>query len=474
MVFSSIIFLNLFLPFVLITYVLSPKQAKNMVLLAASLLFYAWGEGIFILVMVWVILTNYVFGRLIGSSNSEWLKNYILGVGIASNILLLGYFKYALFLVLNLNLLFDQPISTEAQIHLPIGISFFTFQAMSYLIDVYREETKAQKNLFDLALYISLFPQLIAGPIVRYRDITSNLKDRKANLSDIAEGVFRFAIGLGKKVLIANQVGLIADTVFGTEISEIGSIYAWLGAISYALQIYYDFSGYSDMAIGLGKIFGFHFQENFNYPYVVQSVQQFWRRWHISLSTWFRDYLYIPLGGNQKGVARTYFNLYIVFIITGLWHGASWNFVFWGLWHGTFLVIERLGANKILDKLIPQLRHLYAFLVIIIGWVFFRTETLDLGLKYSLRLFQFVPDSFGSEWYIILTNERLFWLVLGIVFAIPLQSWKDQFGKTGYPAPVLKGSKLWAARLALTVLLLSISFVYISTNSYNPFIYFRF
>ena len=367
MVFSSSLFLFGFLPVVLAIYFFSHNRYRNLVLLIASLFFYAWGEPRNVLVMLASILINYLLG--LGIEKASKQKKLFLILSVLYNIGVLFYFKYLNFAGSIWESLTGQTLNMKT-IVLPIGISFFTFQIMSYVIDVYRGNVPAQKNLINLALYISLFPQLIAGPIVRYIDVEAQIKQRESTWDGAYVGVKRFAIGFAKKVLIADQLATLADTVFagGNYPSMLSH---WIGIIAYTLQIYYDFSGYSDMAIGLGKIFGFDFLENFNYPYISRSIKEFWRRWHISLSSWFRDYLYIPLGGNRKGKVRTYINLIIVFFVTGLWHGASFNFIVWGLYYAVFLVIERLGFGKRLEKLPRIIQHVYTLLVVVIGWVFF-------------------------------------------------------------------------------------------------------
>ena len=346
MVFSSPVFLLVFLPATLFFTLILPRRFQNIMLLIASLFFYAWGGVSFSLIIVSSITINYIVGRQIAKREGKKGAKNALILGLVLNLLLLGIFKYANFIIDNLNVVFDwihlEPVKMNS-IYLPIGISFFTFQAISYIVDVYKKKTPAQKNLIDLALYISLFPQLIAGPIVRYHDIAKQLRNRIPGIKKFASGVERFILGLAKKVLIANTFALVADKIFALEIAEMSTSMAWLGAVAYTFQIYFDFSGYSDMAIGLGRMFGFEILENFNFPYISKSIREFWRRWHISLSNWFRDYLYIPLGGNRKTQGRVFLNLLIVFFLTGFWHGAAWNFVIWGLFHGLFLVIERVG-----------------------------------------------------------------------------------------------------------------------------------
>ena len=471
MVFSSVVFLFYFLPAVLIAYFIVPKSIRNFILLLFSLLFYAWGEIEFTLIMLLSIGSSYLFGLLISGTSRKtlWLiLSIITGLGI------LGYFKYTNFVVDNLNDLLalwgGSPLEVEP-VHLPIGISFFTFQALSYVIDVYRGTTRVQKNPLDLGLYIALFPQLIAGPIVRYNDIADQLQERQITQEKIAEGIRRFIVGLAKKVLIANNVAIVADAVFALNHEQLSTGLAWLGIIAYCLQIYFDFSGYSDMAIGLGKIFGFDLLENFNFPYIAQSVQDFWRRWHISLSNWFRDYLYIPLGGNRQGVRRTYLNLYIVFFLTGLWHGASWSFIFWGLWHGTFLVIERRGFREVLEKTWQPLRHLYTIFVFLFGWVFFRALTLSDALGYIGRMLIWYEGN-GYRTIDLIMNDKL-WLVMvaGLIFSMPiLQRKPGEWVGQATQRPQVRSIFTMVGMLIIFYL----SIISIASSAYNPFIYFRF
>ena len=339
MVFSTIIFLCVFLPIVIIGYYLVPKPAKNMFLLICSLFFYAWGEPVYVLIMLASIAYNYLFGMFIANTKRDKLWMII---SVVVNLLVLGVFKYSGFFIENIDKVIPNLLHVP-DIALPIGISFYTFQGMSYCIDVYRDKEMVQKNPVNLALYIAMFPQLIAGPIVRYSDIRTELTGRSHNAEMFSEGAGRFIIGLSKKAILANTLGAVATNIMSEDLQTMGAGVAWIGAIFYTLQIYFDFSGYSDMAIGLGKIFGFHFSENFNYPYISKSIREFWRRWHISLSSWFRDYLYIPLGGSRRG--NVYLHLLIVFLATGIWHGAAWGFVLWGLWHGFFIIAERMVAN---------------------------------------------------------------------------------------------------------------------------------
>lgn len=470
MVFSSAIFLFAFLPLTIVGYWLSTSTSwRNTWLLGASLIFYAFGESFYVLVLLLCIFINWTMARVIESSRRKvWL---LLGVGL--NLGLLGFYKYSNFLVDNLNGLLDWfriPAILADPVHLPLGISFFSFQAISYLVDVYRGHAPAQRKLREVALYISLFPQLVAGPIVRYAHIQAQLATRNLGIEDFSYGARRFCIGLAKKVLVANVLGESADNIFALE--NPGTATAWLGLACYTLQIYFDFSGYSDMAIGLGRMFGFRFNENFNYPYVATSVRSFWRRWHISLSTWFRDYLYIPLGGSRGGFARTAFNLLLVFFLCGLWHGASWNFVVWGLFHGFFLSMERLVQVPLKAGTIARLPgHVYVLLVVMIGWVFFRTETMGDAIDYlhalvGLQTTGGVDTSLASH-----TDPRL-WLTLGagVVFSTPVAARFIEH-RTGASGLSVIG---FAARDFAVLALLIVSAMHISAGTYNPFIYFRF
>ncbi len=388
MVFASPIFLFLFLPVTLAAYFAVPRRARNAVLLVASVVFYAWGEAPYLILVAASVLANWGFGLAIGRARDPGVRGRWLGVAVAANLGTLAVFKYANFAIANVNalapLLALSPFTVTA-IPLPLGISFFTFHAISYVVDVGKRNANAERRLPDFALYILLFPQLIAGPIIRWRDIAAQIPARETRIADIAWGIRRFVLGLGKKVLIANTLGRVADQVFALPGTELTPALAWLGLVCYTLQIYFDFSGYSDMAIGLMRMFGFRILENFNYPYIATSVREFWRRWHISLSNWFRDYLYVPLGGNRRGTVRAYANLVVVFLLCGLWHGASWPFVLWGIWHGLFLVVERAGFDRVLDRLGP-LRHLYALAAVMGGWVLFRCETLAHALDFYAAL----------------------------------------------------------------------------------------
>ena len=408
MVFSSLTFLCIFLPVVLALYYLLPTlRIRNILLIAVSLLFYAYGEPVYVLLMIASIIINYIFGRLLGTENKK-KRQWILAIAVVINIGLLVVFKYLDMMVQTVNQLSgsERPLVGLA---LPIGISFFTFQALSYVIDVYRREVEPQKNLWNVMLYISFFPQLIAGPIVKYHDIQEQIDNRNTDVKEIAEGLRRFIIGLSKKVLISNTMAVTADALFAAGAGELNILSAWIAAIAYMLQIYFDFSGYSDMAIGMGHMFGFRFLENFRYPYISANIQEFWRRWHISLSTWFKEYLYIPLGGNRKGKARTCLNKMIVFFSTGLWHGANWTFVLWGLWHGVFLLFEQVCPVKKLPKV---LAHIYALLVVCVGFVMFRADTFGQGMFM-------IGTMFGS-WEFSSVQMAIVWEQLTPIFLVTL------------------------------------------------------
>ena len=480
MVFSSPIFIFGFLPFALFIYFLSPRAIKNLTLLFLSLLFYSWGEVFYVAIMLTSIILNYLSGLMIYASSASQSKSRLfLFLGVSANLILLISFKYANFLTDNVNEGLEKfsiaPFELDP-VHLPLGISFFTFQAISYIVDVYRKQVPAQRNLFNLALYISLFPQLIAGPIVRYKDVADQILTRVHSLDLFSNGVRRFVYGLAKKVLIANALGQVADNIFIMTNNDLTLPLAWLGVIAYALQIYFDFSGYSDMAIGLGMMFGFKFLENFNYPYISRSIQEFWRRWHISLSTWFRDYVYISMGGNRVSSGRVYLNLLIVFILTGFWHGASWNFLIWGLFHGLFLILERQGLNRVLTTVWSPLSHFYVLFVVLISWVFFRSETLSDSLVYLSVMFD--PTSVATsklQFASILSNEVIYAFAAGILLSAPVfpkikATLQSRLSSDQYVAR----ARFQALEIVLLVSLLGLSILKISASTYNPFIYFRF
>ncbi len=473
MVFSSIPFLSLFLPLVIISYYCSPGIVRNIILLAFSLFFYIWGEGEYVLLMLFSIGFNYVVGLLLGKVSTKVKRRSCLAFGVFGNLFLLSYFKYANWFSGSIGISVSEPI------HLPIGISFFTFQAISYVVDIYRNEVVPQRNPLQLGLYISSFPQLIAGPIVRYHEISRQIVSRSHNCAQFARGIERFVFGLSKKVLVANSMAEIADLVFVQNYTALSWEMAWLGILCYTLQIYFDFSGYSDMAVGLGLMFGFKFPENFNYPYVASSIQDFWRRWHISLSRWFKDYLYIPLGGNRRGSVKKYRNLFIVFFLCGLWHGASWNFVVWGLIHGSFIVFEYVFFKQLLLKCSRIIGWLYTMFIVVNSWVFFRVEELSQALNYLRAMYGFSvsPDNRVNV-NILLEADHVFvfFLVVAVVLSLQPLSVMDFF-KT--KTLVIEWGQKYIRFLSLlkyviVFFLMYLSFSFLAVHSYNPFIYFRF
>lgn len=464
MLFSSIVFLSVFLPLLLLIYYCSGKGSRNVILLAASLFFYGWGEPRLLSVMILSILWNYAVGIAIGRTRRDIFRKFLLSLGIIADLLCLGYFKYMDFFLENVNHLFHTDLRL-LHIVMPIGISFYTFQAISYLVDVYRKEVEAEKNVLNAGLYISFFPQLIAGPIVKFHEIAGQIRDRKENLPEFSAGLQRFIEGLAKKVLIANIMGEMADTVFSRQAATLSFSDAWIGAVAYSMQIFFDFSGYSDMAIGLGRMFGFRIPENFNYPYVSATVTEFWRRWHISLSTWFKEYLYIPLGGSRCSKLATLRNLLIVFAVTGIWHGAGWTFLAWGLWHGSFILLERIfGLNKkVLPGFVRIFMHFYLLLVVLIGWVFFRADDFSYAFTYLERMFSakgHVPAT------VMVTPLFLTILAVGLFFSTDLpRRIYDRFRDD----PIFR--IVWKF---VCLVLLYLVFVRLAASSYNPFIYFRF
>ena len=468
MLFSSLTFLFLFLPVLLCLYFISKEKYRNYILLIASLLFYAWGEPKYIVLMIVSILVNYILAILIDRYRKRsFLPKFILSVSIIFNLFFLFVFKYFDFVIGNINNIFNTSFKLY-NLSLPIGISFYTFQVLSYVIDVYRKDVKVQKNILTLGAYVALFPQLIAGPIVRYSTIEKELQNRKITIDKIINGVKRFIVGLSKKVIIANNMALIADTIFNSShILEYSWISLLIALVAYTFQIYFDFSGYSDMAIGLGEMFGFTFLENFNYPYISTSITDFWRRWHISLSTWFRDYIYIPLGGNRVSKSRWIFNMLIVWLFTGLWHGASWNFIIWGLYYFSILILEKLLLHKLLIKLPKLLQWIYAFALINIGWLIFRIEDINLLGNVMLNLFTFKSNNFVSD--LILNYELLncsIYFIFAIVFSFPIIKILDNKIEN-------KTLKIVLSNVSL-ILLFIFCIILLINSSYNPFIYFRF
>ncbi|MBQ8943469.1 MAG: MBOAT family protein [Clostridia bacterium] len=466
MVFSSLVFMFAFLPVVLLIYYLLPVKFRNAFLLIADLIFYGWGEPVLVFLMLFSILINYIAGILIEKSNSNNKKRkFILIASVVIDLGLLGFFKYAGFITNNLKVVLPFLNIPLISIPLPIGISFYTFQIMSYTIDVYRRDTEAQRNIIAFGTYVSLFPQLIAGPIVRYRDVDDQLVERHENLQLFSRGIRLFLLGLAKKVLIANPVGLIWDNM--RQMQGGGALVSWVGIIAYTFQIYFDFSGYSDMARGLGNMFGFEFLKNFDYPYISKSITEFWRRWHISLSTWFKEYVYIPLGGNRKGLPRQIFNLFVVWGLTGLWHGASWNFLFWGLYFGVILVFEKLFMLKALDKMPAVIKHLYSLVFIVFGWVIFYYSDDVGGIK---AMFTFISTlftgSFISSDGITAVLSSLPMLIIAAAASTPI------IRKIYNKLSDLKGFKYVEAVVALLVLILCTASLV--NDNYNPFLYFKF
>ena len=466
MVFSSTIFLCVYLPLVLLGYYICPKKGKNLFLLIVSLIFYAWGEPKYVFLMIFSILVNYVFGLLMDKhrENKKRLK-LLLVISVIIDLGLLSVFKYTDFIITNINSVFGAGFDL-LNIALPIGISFYTFQAMSYTIDVYRDDVRVQRNLIDFVMYITMFPQLIAGPIVRYSDIQDQLAERNVTAADFSEGIMRFVVGLGKKVLLANQMGAVWTQIYALG-GDISALMAWTGAAAYTFQIYFDFSGYSDMAIGLGRMFGFKFPENFRYPYESVSITDFWRRWHITLSTWFKEYLYIPLGGNRRGLARQALNLLIVWTLTGFWHGAGWNFVMWGLYYFAILFIEKLFLLKALDKLPRLFRHAYALLLIVIGWVIFASDDVSVMLPYLGSMFGANGALGGMDVYTLLTRAALMVICCVASTELPRRLFVTAAGKMNEKAA-------FTVKSVLTLALLALSVVFLIGDSYNPFLYFRF
>ena len=472
MVFSSATFLIIFLPVTMALYYLlgvvitKSTAVKNFILLIASLVFYAWGEPVYIILMLISILFNFVIGRdisLAKEGENEAKAKRLFIWAIVFNLCVLGFFKYSDFMVENLGALFRTELK-PLNLPLPIGISFYTFQIMSYIIDLYNGKIKVQKNIFYFALYVSLFPQLIAGPIVKYKDIDDQLQNRKETLIGYANGLNRFIIGLSKKLLLANTLGSVFSTVQETGSENISSLTAWIGIICYTLQIYFDFSGYSDMAIGLGSMFGFKFNENFNYPYTATSVTDFWRKWHISLSSWFRDYVYIPLGGNRCSIPRHIFNLMVVWFLTGLWHGAAWNFIMWGVYYGILLILEKYVLGKLLEKLPKWSKWLLTFLSVMLGWVFFTAPTLKEAMGYIKAMLGGGAGIIDSNGVYLLFSNIVF-ILIGAACATP-------YYKT--LAKHLNVKTVNIIRIIAPPLLLIISIIFMISETYNPFLYFRF
>lgn len=463
MVFSSITFLSLFLPIVVLLHVALPSiKAKNVLLTLASLFFYAWGEGLYVLLMLASVLINWLLGLALGKGGSARRSNVITACAVVFNIGMLAVFKYAGFLVELINLLPFVALPVPV-VHLPIGISFFTFQSLSYVIDVRRDPSVRQRSFLSVLLYISLFPQLIAGPIIKYHEVGDQISCRRVTIDGMANGIRRFIIGLSKKMLLADMFAVPVDALFAAQ--SISTLGAWLCALFYVFQIYFDFSGYSDMAIGLGEMFGFHFRENFDYPYISCSIREFWRRWHISLSTWFREYLYIPLGGNRKGQARTCLNLLIVFLATGIWHGANLTFLFWGLFHGILIVLERLNVIRFRHKL-PG--WIYTSLAVLFGFILFRADSLFHAMRYFGAMFGATTAGMGDI-LPYLTPLFLTAAVVAVIACLPVVPTIKRRCSGGTLARVLN-----AVSYPAVFLLFFFCLLLLAENSYSPFIYFRF
>ncbi len=466
MVFSSITFLYFFLPLVLVVYMLVPKKFKNIILLIFGLLFYSWGEPAYFWVMIVSSLVDYAAGIYMNMTESTAKRRTALVVSMVVDLGFLFVFKYSGFFVGLINSVFGTNI-TKPDLPLPVGISFYTFQSMSYTIDIYRKNAKVQKNFIDYLTYVSLFPQLVAGPIVRYNDVADALTDRKANVDSLGEGAALFIKGLAKKALIANNIGALWTEVKGMDYSQISVLTAWLGILAFTYQIYFDFSGYSDMARGLGKMFGFDFPVNFDHPYQSRSISEFWRRWHITLGAWFREYLYIPLGGNRRGKARTYLNLVIVWLLTGFWHGASFNFIFWGLFYGILIIAERAGFSKVLEKLPSSFSMLYTFLMVMFGWIMFDLDTMSGFLAYLRAMF--TGKFFDSLSLYQLSTYGVMFVICIFASTDLFRRLCDRLAKNGKAEKILYG-----AAPVMQILLLLLCTCYLVDASYNPFLYFRF
>ena len=474
MLFSSLLFLFRFLPAVLVLYFIAPRNIRNIILFSFSLFFYAWGEPRYVFLMLFSITMDYTVGRLIDrfqkQRDGKKAKRALL-FSIVVNLSILAFFKYADFIIGTINGVAGTSIPLPG-IPLPIGISFFTFQTMSYTIDVYRGATKAQRNWINYGTYVSMFPQLIAGPIVQYKTIAQQMMEKnRENVSDFASGVQRFMVGVGKKVLFANNIGTLSDYIMAMPMDQVPAATAWLGALAYTFQIYFDFSGYSDMAIGLGRMFGFHFLENFQYPYIAKSITEFWRRWHISLSSWFREYVYIPLGGNRKGMVKQVRNILVVWLLTGIWHGANWNYVLWGIYYGIFLILEKFVLEKFLKKLPKALQNFYTLFIVIIGWVLFKSEDLGLCVSYLKAMFGgHGAGLFNTETIYLLYNHAVLLIILALgCTTLPKRLTGRILEKFNEGGVLQTGIKC-----AFCAGVFVIAVAYLVDATYNPFLYFRF
>ena len=476
MVFSSVMFLFRYLPIVLLLYFIMPRQGRNALLFLASLVFYAWGEPVYVVIMIFSTIVDYTHGRLVDTAlrkgNRKRARFFVIESMII-NLALLGFFKYTDFFLNTINGIFNTEIPL-LELALPIGISFYTFQTMSYTVDIYRGQAKVQKNIISFGAYVALFPQLIAGPIVQYKTVAEELDTRKENLDDFAFGIMRFMSGLGKKVLLANNIGLLWDTISAMAPSETTVLAAWLGITAFCFQIYFDFSGYSDMAIGLGRMFGFHFMENFNYPFTSKSITEFWRRWHISLGSWFREYVYIPLGGNRVSIPKQVRNLAIVWFLTGFWHGASWNFVLWGVYFGVFLVIEKFFLAKYLEKLPKWISHVYTLFLVWVSFVIFAFDDMSRIGTYLQSMF--VPGEAGfadAQTLYLLKNYGIMLVIL--IFAATSVPKRMAEKVMNYWRERKAGATLTlACKMVFVAVIFLISVAYLVDATYNPFLYFRF
>lgn len=479
--FSSIMFLFLFFPLALAGYLLTPGKYRNLSLLLISLIFYESTQGWYVTVLLLCVAVNYCVGLGIEHFNRRTGVHVpglvLLILSISVNLGALIYFKYAGFIVGNLDQIIESIRRLPIALYVPIGLSFLTFRVLSYIIDIYRGDTKCERSLIRFSTYVALFPLTLAGPIVRYRDVADQLVSREISVNKFAKGVRRFVIGLGKKVLVANTIAMVADPIFGLPANQLSMGVAWLGLVSYAILIYFDFSGYTDMAIGIGLMLGFVFPENFNYPYISKSIREFWRRWHITLSTWFRDYLYIPLGGNRVSEYRNYMNLVVVFVLCGLWHGANWTFIVWGLWHGIFLILERTRWGRLLASVGRPVAQFYALLIVTLGWVFFRSETLSQALAFFGALFSFTTGGTGNVTEFLNVKVVLV-LIAGIVGSTPVAQMVSKLllkykanwsGIEGVAGPLIMSMDV-----AYVFIIMSLSVLSLASNTYNPFIYARF
>lgn len=471
MVFSSLLFLFRFLPAVLAAYYIFPKKCRNLVLFISSLVFYAWGEPVYVVLILFSTVTDYLAGMAVSYYKGKGLQKRALAAVLCSiviNLSLLGFFKYAAFLAGNINRLSGTDIPM-VNVALPIGISFYTFQTMSYTIDVYRDNAKVQKDFIAFGAYVALFPQLVAGPVVQYKTVADQLKNRRESVDLFSSGIFRFITGLGKKVLIANQMGMLWEEVAAMDNGSLATATAWLGVLAFTFEIYFDFSGYSDMAIGLGAMFGFTFPENFNYPYESKSITEFWRRWHISLGTWFREYVYIPLGGNRKGMGRQFINIAIVWLLTGLWHGAYWNFVLWGVYYGILLVLEKLLWKRLLVKLPFVIRHIYTMAVVVFGWSLFAWQDMaDANAFMGTMLLQ-AGAGFANTQTMYLACSYSVLLIIAAIFSSSM----PKRVVTGRLFPEGTGRREFAGMVFVAVIS-AVCIAMLVNSSYNPFLYFRF